>query len=883
MTILPIQVNLNNNNVLFKNKKYVNYLEANEVVETSGNVKPLPPKGYLIKDNIFSSTKYFFKDIGYDFKAIKDAFQGKANDHQSGRLNDIGLKLGGIGIATYLASQTPNPKARLMEYVGLGVFLTSMSIFPKIAINGPARLKYGFDIDKQYIDDQGRKKSVFQDNNYIPFDMYLNRVKDEDLAIIGDRLNIPRDIKNRNEVVKEQMRKIATQNNTLWMLTAGFATPIMTALLCCGLENYVVAPAIEKSRTNKYNALIKETLQKTINMKSEVAENELSLAVRRKLATFKGEELPKETFDEILTLITKNLDSNISKGVREDLLNILKNSTEEKQELVRINESIIRNLIKSGRSAIKGRNVQEVSDILLPTEAEFETILKKYAKNGDIKNSYTSVENLDKIYLELRELFDSKLKNAKLPEKRINFFENQRDNILEAISKAIKKDKVNITTEESISQITNLAKILGEFKENQKILARCKSFKFEEVPETTIARYFEKFEKTLIKELGFSFKELKNMKESQEYTAKLLDKKLIEICKDDAKYTQIMEKLGNIIADMEVSLHGNNEKESLIKDLITAIENNYNKTALRLNNVDSRNFKETIKKLVGEDISTLRNTLSSRADTFDFLDGVRGKEFTSDLKEYIEYNIRGIGSSKNLEIMRIVERYQGSKNSLNRILHTLDVYKRSLNPETFAPALEGKSTSYIKLIIERAKDILLNANAADHTLKLQTKNSPHFYKDVILSVWHPVTDNNYGIKQHGAISEKTKKGLSKAKNANLSGLVERLQYYISRFRHVIGNNNTDFTNPYHISDKNIKGAFATTETTNSAFYNLVGQSPSELLKGAADRRYSTMKWARKVGIVAGATFGIALLAQLGFGKLSNPENLEKKVKNENIQ
>ena len=234
MTIHPIQLQVNNKSQVFTQKKPVeSYLEATTPIETPDNVKPLPPQGYLIKDDVYNSVKYFFKDIGYDIKAIKDGYNGSANDHQSGRLNDVGLKLGGIGIATYLASQTTNPKARVMEYVGLGTFLAAMSLYPKLAINLPARMRYGFDVNKQYIDDQGRKKSVMQDSNYIPFDMYLGRVSSEDLSKIGDKLGIPKDIPNRNEVVKDEMRKKSTQNNTLWMLTAA-ATPAITALVCCG-------------------------------------------------------------------------------------------------------------------------------------------------------------------------------------------------------------------------------------------------------------------------------------------------------------------------------------------------------------------------------------------------------------------------------------------------------------------------------------------------------------------------------------------------------------------------------------------------------------------------------------------------------------------------
>ena len=198
MAINPVQLNMDKfqANLSFGQKKdYKSYLEATGTVSTENNVKPLPPQGHLVDDNLVSGTKYFFKDIAYDMKSVKNGYKGTANDHQLGRLNDVGLKVGGIGIATYLASRTTDPKMRMMEYVGLGAFLASMSLYPLIAINAPSRMIQGYDIGKEYIDDQGRKKSVYQDGNYIPMDMYRGEYVGEDLDIMGDRMGIPRGIK----------------------------------------------------------------------------------------------------------------------------------------------------------------------------------------------------------------------------------------------------------------------------------------------------------------------------------------------------------------------------------------------------------------------------------------------------------------------------------------------------------------------------------------------------------------------------------------------------------------------------------------------------------------------------------------------------------------
>ena len=262
MTITPIQQNID--------IKPKTYRDAKTPIKTTNLVHPLPAEGHLVHDTLLSVPKFWLKDIAYDIKAVKNGLNGKANDHQTGRLNDVGLKLAGIGIATYLASRTTDPRARMMEYVGLGAFLASMSLYPLVAINAPSRMVQGFDIGKEYIDDQGRKKSVYQDGNYIPMDMYRGEYVGEDLDIMGDRMGIPRDIKNRNDLIKEQARKIAIQNNTLWMLGAGVATPVMTALICCGLEK-ILTPVMERVRNHRYNDKITKALEVTKNMTSKKA------------------------------------------------------------------------------------------------------------------------------------------------------------------------------------------------------------------------------------------------------------------------------------------------------------------------------------------------------------------------------------------------------------------------------------------------------------------------------------------------------------------------------------------------------------------------------------------------------------------------------------
>ena len=111
-------------------------------------------------------------------------------------------------------------------------------------------------------------------------------------------------------------------------------------------------------------------------------------------------------------------------------------------------------------------------------------------------------------------------------------------------------------------------------------------------------------------------------------------------------------------------------------------------------------------------------------------------------------------------------------------------------------------------------------------------------------------------------------------------VLDRLQYYISRFRNVVGSNTLDFTKPHHILNPYILNDYTQAERTRVSFFNLIGQTPVDMVKGAAGRKYATQKWVRIVSAIVGGVFGTALLSQLMFGKLSNPQNLKKQVSND---
>ena len=826
------------------------YREATGTIRTDNNVKPLPAQGHLVHDSIVTVPKYFLKDAAYDIKAIKDGFQGNANDHQLGRLNDVGLKLGGIGIATTLAARTKNPMLRIMEYAGLGAFLASMSLYPKVAINAPSRIVQGFDIGKEYIDDQGRKKTVLQDPNYVPFDMYQGEYPGEDLDIIGDRMGLPRGIKNRNDLIKEQMRKIAIQNNTLWMMTAGVATPVITALMCCGLEK-MISPALESARNVKYNSQIKNALAKTTNMSDDVnsiSANSLSKEVKKIVENYKGKELPEAEFNNLVRMFTIEMDANASEGIKEDLTKLFRNGNSYS-----LQDNTSDKIISSIKKNIPSRNQAVLEKIFVPTNEEASAILDKYGKN-------ITSEQLMNIKGEFRQLFESKMAAEKgVSQEALKAYQNE---VLEKISNKLQKHPSQVVDESKIKNVVDFAKVLGEFKENQKVLDKCKSFKIEYAPETVLAKSYGKFESTLLDVLDIKFKDLKQMRQSEKYTQEILDKKLQELAKDDVKYQKAVEKLTEVMSDMEIKLNGKGETDSHLKDLITGIENNYNNTAKRLNNIGE--FKNKIDKLVKEDVSTLSNSVENRQELFDLLDGVKKDKYAgvnywglkdAEQLQYAKDNAKGVGSSKNLEISRIIERYQGAKNSFNRVLHMLDTYKR--------PEAEGE---YAKSVLAKGKEAILNATSSDHTMKLNTINNPEYYKDVMRTTWNP---NN--------IQESTKEAMKISNNLETGDVAGRFAKYLKRFQDVIANNNIDFTKPYHILDGGAPMQYTKSELTRMSKFNLIAQNSVDLVKNAAERRYGNQKWLRVASAIGGTVVGATILAQFGFGKIRNPHNIEKQV------
>ncbi|MBR3605236.1 MAG: hypothetical protein IKL52_04335 [Candidatus Gastranaerophilales bacterium] len=214
--------------------------------------KPNEAKAKMVKEGILGNpitdVKDTFKDGRNFFKAVH---KGNLGDNNLGRINDLGLKIGAGIIASFLALHSKTKTESIMRFIGGATFIAAMELWPKLFINLPARLVHGFRIDRKYISAQGDKKDFFLDNQFLVWDAY----PEEQLRKDAKKAGIDYDAKNGKEKIQRKMQKTALQNRTLWMATAGFATPLMTAMFGNFIEPKVKG-AVVKHGFNKVNNIV---------------------------------------------------------------------------------------------------------------------------------------------------------------------------------------------------------------------------------------------------------------------------------------------------------------------------------------------------------------------------------------------------------------------------------------------------------------------------------------------------------------------------------------------------------------------------------------------------------------------------------------------------
>jgi len=200
--------------------------------QQSNTKTALNPKGALIKRNPIEKAGAAIRNTGKDVVNLTNAIKnGEGDDFSLGRLNDLGMKLGGLGIASYLITRRNTPRTKMMEIAGPVIFFSMMSLWQKLFVALPLKARFGVDINQKYTDSQGREKELYLDNQYVP-----NLRTKEEKQKLADRLHLPKEMEYRDEYAEEKARRIALQGRTLGLLTAGPAVPVLTALICNKIE-----------------------------------------------------------------------------------------------------------------------------------------------------------------------------------------------------------------------------------------------------------------------------------------------------------------------------------------------------------------------------------------------------------------------------------------------------------------------------------------------------------------------------------------------------------------------------------------------------------------------------------------------------------------------
>ena len=370
--------------------------------------KPNEAKADLVKEgmlgNPIAGVKDTIKDTKNFFTAVKT---GQIGDNNLGRINDLGLTVGAAAIATYLAAHSKTKTESIMRFVGGGMFLAAMQLWPKLFINIPARLVHGFRIDRKYISAQGDKKDFFLDNQFLVWDAY----PEEQLRKDAKNAGIDYDSKNGKEKIQRKMQKTALQNRTLWMATAGFATPLITSLSCNFIEPQI-QKAVVKHDVDKVKRAVKGGIGEFMkNTKAQVENTDvISELIKGKETQVLDDDFFKQLADAL------NPADFLAKLKDEDDAKIIKNYESYKliEELKKVRGQLMTLDETSVREKLLGAKTMKLKTV---DEAMCDKIIE--ALKGDF-----SATNVEKVMTENRIAREARaeiLGNAKPNNKK--FFE----------------------------------------------------------------------------------------------------------------------------------------------------------------------------------------------------------------------------------------------------------------------------------------------------------------------------------------------------------------------------------------------------------------------------------------------------------------------------
>lgn len=820
--------------------------DVNREIANRTFIRPLPPKGHIVNSSILSAPRDFVDDLITDAKAFKAAWSGEANDHQLGKLNDLGMKLGGLAIATYLFTMRHTPITKAMEFVGLGSFFASMAIWPKIALDLPARAIHGFSPFMRYEDSQGRKKRFFADNQYIPFDM----LSDKDIKRIGNRLRIPENQPNRREAVEEKMRQIALQNNTMWMLTAGFATPILSSLICNAAEPYV-----EKGYSFLMNKKIDSIMENFAEQSKKFKTQDINKRVENLIAAHNNKPITPEVIKEFSKALTSQLGPNVRLGVEQDLTNLF---IDNKFKITEIQIKPIAARIESLiTTAAANKLLPQTIKAILPTEEQLTTL---FAEKGYLAQPQSKLE-VQNIVRDISSILAQNINKLNQTE-GMTIKPNMQRRLGNALGKAgsdstalislLQSRPANVLDEAAQNTLRGLSRIITDVSAEHTALNVFAFHKLAQAPNTAKAKYWNDSVQSIIKTLGITSREIDETHYDRKLVGELFNKKIWErATAEPAEYKKFINELAAAISQIDVHV----KPSELNGKFLNQAQTSYKNAASALN---SAGFSATAKRLIrtdGKETGTLlgitrtfvTGSLTNLSATFSALLNKANVYRTI----YKDPNLSFIGGQNipkevKEEIVGLIE-YLTTEGRISDYSVKFD-FLRNLTPDKTVAPLTIKGKEGIKYAHYNTEKLTKNG--------VIIKSDVNFFRNVIKTL--------FGI----GIDSETTSALSE-----YSGVGNLLKEYRKNMITAVANLE-NFMFPDHVMlDENWNRHYST--ATPKVRSNTVGAPLDDVLTNSLKQMYNTKKWLKMFGGFGAGLLGITVLSQFMFGRGDNAKILKK--------
>ena len=819
-------------NQQYKSDKAVKEFDVHKELSNRTFIKPLPSNGKLVRNGLFDSPAEFRKDMIYDWNAFKHAVKGEANDHELGRLNDVGMKLGGLAIATYLFTRKQTPMTKIFEFIGLGTFFAAMDLWPKLFIQLPAQLIHGVNVRQQYEDSFGRKKMFYQDHQFIPWDLY----SDDEINRIGDRLGVDKDMPNRRDFIQERMRKLALQNNTLWMLTAGFATPLMSALMCNLLEKPVAS--FLDNRTSKQADRLLTDFDSQIRKFDFTASTK---SLEELLAAQAGKPVTEEFVESVIANFSEGLDNMTAEGLKLDFENIL--PVGKKFNLSAKNVEGIKSAIKE---VFAGANLtDEQFAKIIPSE---DVLRSRLADSNLLGGDFTDFSEHTKV---VQDVLEEQVKrfvqeNPDNPvSEQLSFFMKRliharKHGADSPLLKAFKSTGATILDDNLIATLRAVSTELNAFKAKSAVLDKYAFIKAAQAPETSLANGWNQVQSVLFKALKFTPEEISQARLDGELASKVLRNKLEMITADKQAYTTFI---------------------SEYKDAMQLLQKRIESMAMTESPTSN-----SYKNLVDAAYDSVTNVLNKHG-------------FYSTVDNLIGFGVDHATSSKGIAYDFITDRVKGVKSSFYRFLNMADMYYRISNPDqALRTLLKDFPREAKEELLELAKITLLEGHNSDFAVKFWQLRNPNpnleDYSDVVVE-GGKVINKYFGTHEAGQVVELANdnafyktvmkmmfgEGVHSDTLSALGNSVFKPDFldYRTRVLNIFGGDQY-FVKPSFVLGSDTKASSWTKFLT-------MGSSPNEMFHKWANQSFNSGKWFSMFGKLGVGLVAVTLIAQPFFGKI----------------